>query len=82
VTDPKISPAPLPIERLLTVKDVCELLQLKRTYVYDQVHKGELEHVWLGSRLRFEPAQIKRYVEKNRSGAPTAQVLPITGGRR
>jgi excisionase family DNA binding protein len=76
------TPAPTLIEQLLTVADVCQLLQLKRTFVYDAVHKGHMPHVWLGSRLRFEPDQIREWVKQNRNNAPKATVLPISGVRR
>ena len=82
MTSPAPSSPPTPIEKLLTVKDVMQLLTVKRTWVYDQVHKGDLPHVWLGSRLRFEPEEIRAYVKRCRNTAPTATVLPITGSRR
>lgn len=76
------APAPTPIEALWTVPQVMAFLNVKRTWVYDQVHKGALPHVWLGSRLRFEPDQVRDWVKKNRSTAPSATVLPISGARR
>jgi excisionase family DNA binding protein len=71
-----------PIENLWTVKDVMAFLTVKRTWVYDQVHNGSLPHCWLGSRLRFEPEQIREYVKRQRNTTPNATVLPIAGGRR
>lgn len=76
------TPAPTPIEELLDVKDVMRLLKLKRTAVYEAVARGDFEHVRFGSRLRFEAAAVRRFVEKHRSSAPKATVLPIAGGRR
>lgn len=76
------APNPTPIEQLLTVADVQRLLQVKRTFVYEAAARGLIEHVRLGNKLRFEPEAIKRYVEKNRSTARSATVLPISGSRR
>lgn len=76
------APQPTPIEGLWTVPQVMQFLNVRRTAVYDLVHKGTLPHVWLGNRLRFEPAEVKAWVAKNRSTAPSATVLPISGARR
>lgn len=78
----KLPPPPTPVERLLTVAEVQRLLQVSRSFVYEKVARGDIEHVRLGHKLRFETEAIKRYIEKNRSTAPRATVLPIAGARR
>lgn len=77
-----MTPAPTPIENLWDVKQVMTFLNVKRTWVYEAANRGELPHVRLGSKLRFEPDQVREYVRKNRSTVQVATVLPIAGGRR
>lgn len=75
------APAPTPIEDLWDVPEVMKFLKVKRTWVYEHANAGDLPHVRLGNRLRFEPEQIREYVKKSRNTAAVATVLPI-GGRR
>lgn len=76
------NPSPTPIESLWTVKQLQQFLNISRTAAYDLIHRGSLPHVMLGSRYRFEPAEVRAWVARNRSTAPNATVLPIARAAR
>ena len=43
---------------LLTVDDVCRLLKVKRSWVYDAAERGDLPVVRLGRQLRFRRTDL------------------------
>lgn len=56
---------------LLTPDDVCSLLKVKKSWLYDAVETGELEAIRLGKQLRFRPSALIRYLDErvsNRNG--------------
>jgi excisionase family DNA binding protein len=55
--------SPAPIEQLLTADDVCTLLKVKKSWLYDTVERGLLRPVRLGKQLRFRPASITRFLD-------------------
>jgi excisionase family DNA binding protein len=48
---------------LLTPDDVCALLKVKKSWLYDTVENGAIEVIRLGKQLRFRPSAILRYLE-------------------
>jgi excisionase family DNA binding protein len=52
---------------LLTPDDVCALLKVKKSWLYDAVEAGTLEAIRLGKQLRFRPSALIRYVEERAS---------------
>jgi len=48
---------------LLTPDDVCALLKVKKSWLYDTVESGSLETVKLGKQLRFRPSALTRYLD-------------------
>jgi excisionase family DNA binding protein len=53
---------------LLTADDVCALLKVKKSWVYDTVEAGAIEVIRLGKQLRFQPSAISAYLaERARS---------------
>jgi excisionase family DNA binding protein len=49
---------------LLTPDDVCALLKVKKSWLYDAVEDGSIETIRLGKQLRFRPSAIIRYLEQ------------------
>jgi excisionase family DNA binding protein len=49
---------------LLTPDDVCALLKVKKSWLYDTVENGALEAIRLGKQLRFRPSALVRYLEE------------------
>ena len=56
-----------PIQRLLTVDDVRDLLTISRPGITRLVTAGELPVVRIGSRLRFEQADVTALIARGRT---------------
>jgi excisionase family DNA binding protein len=54
---------------LLTPDDVCALLKVKKSWLYDAVEDGSIETIRLGKQLRFRPSALVRYLEERASNA-------------
>jgi len=54
------------MERLLTPKQLSELLQVKLSTVYYWAHIGFIPVVRLGKCIRFSPRDIERWIIKRR----------------
>lgn len=52
---------------LLTPADVCALLKVKKSWLYDAVENGALEAIRLGKQLRFRPSALIRYLDERAS---------------
>ena len=52
---------------LLTPDDVCALLKVKKSWLYDAVESGALEAIRLGKQLRFRPSALVRYLDDRAS---------------
>lgn len=48
--------------RLLTPDEVCVLLRVKKSWLYDVVEAGAIEVVRLGKQLRFRRSALERYL--------------------
>ena len=57
---------------LLTPDDVCALLKVKKSWLYDAVESGALQAVRLGKQLRFRPSALAHYLDE--------QVSNVNGG--
>ncbi len=53
------------MERLLTAKQVSELIEVKPNTVYHWVHLGLIPYVKLGKCVRFKKAELFRWIDKN-----------------
>ena len=61
---------------LLTPDDVCALLKVKKSWLYDAVENGALEAIRLGKQLRFRPSALTRYLDE-RATLNARQMLRI-----
>jgi excisionase family DNA binding protein len=55
-------------ERFLTVEDVAESLQVKRTTVYGWIFRRVLPHVKVGKFVRIDPEDFAEFLRLNRRG--------------
>lgn len=62
---------------LLTVDQVCKLLQVKRNWIYDEVQAGRFPVKRLGRLLRFRPEDIDAHLDGR--WPPVAKVEPVRG---
>lgn len=56
---------------LLTADDVCALLKVKKSWLYDTVEAGTIEVIRLGKQLRFRPSAISAYLARRARGDNT-----------
>jgi excisionase family DNA binding protein len=54
---------------LLTPDDVCALLKVKKSWLYDTVESGAIEAIRLGKQLRFQASAIASYLAEQTKGA-------------
>ena len=52
---------------LLTPDDVCALLKVKKSWLYDVVENGALEAIRLGKQLRFRQSALILYLDERAS---------------
>ena len=58
------------LQRLLTIGDVAHVLGISRGSVYGLIRAGELVPIRVGERARFEPADVREYLERHREAGP------------
>jgi excisionase family DNA binding protein len=51
---------------LLSINEVATLLGISRKTLYALIRRGELVPIRVGERARFEPADVRLYLERNR----------------
>ena len=56
------------LAELLTIDDVARVLGISRGSVYGLMRDGEVTPIRVGQRARFEPADIRAYLERHREG--------------
>ncbi|HEU5155195.1 MAG TPA: helix-turn-helix domain-containing protein [Gemmatimonadales bacterium] len=54
-------------EALWTVADVVAFTRMRRTWVYERIARNELPHYRLGGAVRFNPPEIRAWLEQNRA---------------
>ena len=62
--EPEASP-----ERLLTVRDVAQRLNVRESWVYIQTEASQIPFVRIGRYLRFRPSDIDAYLRAQQRGA-------------
>lgn len=64
-------------EALMTPKELAAFLKVSRSWIYARVEAGLLPCLHVGGLLRFDPAQVRAWVDAQQR--QSAQVLPIRG---
>jgi len=65
------------MEKLLTLQQVCDLLQVKPSLIYKWVHYGFVPYIKLGTRLRFRESAIAIWVKKREKRGRLTQKYTI-----
>jgi hypothetical protein len=58
------------MERLLTIDDVADLLQMTPRFVEQQIRLDYIEAFVVGTDLRIEPEAVRRYVDNRKAVSP------------
>ena len=53
---------------LLSINEVVAILGVSRTTVYALIDRGELVPIRVGERARFDPTDLRGYLERHREG--------------
>jgi excisionase family DNA binding protein len=56
-------------EDLLNTAQVAKKLNITRRYLYELIASGEIETIRVGTEHRIEPAELRRYLGRNRQRA-------------
>lgn len=67
---------------LVTVDQVCELLRVTRSWVYDEVEAGRMPCVRLGRQLRFRASAIEGWLEQHSGDPEAVPIAPVFSARR
>jgi len=62
------------VEKLLTAEEVAELLGVCKLTVYEMARAGRIKRVELGlsgRAIRFRPSDVRAFVERSSTNAPT-----------
>ena len=51
------------LDRLLTVRELCELLKVRKTYVYWLTHQKRIPHIKMQGHLRFRQSAIDQWLK-------------------
>ena len=52
---------------LLTVREVCAILRCHEKTLYQWVQRGSLTAIRVGSKLKFDPADLAEFIESRRT---------------
>ena len=63
-------------QALWTAADVASFLRVGRNRPYELVERGELSCIRIGQRLRFDPAKVREFLERQSQGLDL-----VRGGR-
>jgi len=54
------------MEKLLTIHDICELLQVKRSTVYEWTHLGCIPFYKFRKGVRFRSSEIEQWIKNKK----------------
>ena len=65
------------MERLLTIDDVADLLQMTPRFVEQQIRLDFIEAIVVGTDVRIEPEAVRGYVENRKAMSPFVGQQPL-----
>jgi len=54
------------MEKLITIKDLSEWLQVSKGAIYKWTHMGYIPHYKLSTKVRFKVSDIEKWLEKRK----------------
>jgi excisionase family DNA binding protein len=70
MTSHNLTPPADALSPLLSINGVAGLLGISRPTVYALISRGELVPIRVGERARFDPADVRAYLDRHREGSP------------
>lgn len=62
------------MERLLSLSEAAELLNISRDWLYRRVEGKEIPHIRLGRAIRFKEEEVRQFIQKNSVGVKGEKV--------
>lgn len=53
------------MKNLLTISEVCKILQVKESWLRKRITLKEIPYVKIGGKIRFDEEQLKEWIKKN-----------------
>lgn len=66
MTPPNVTASADVLSPLLSINEVAALLGISRKTLYALIRRGELVPIRVGERARFDPADVRVYLERNK----------------
>ena len=63
------------MEKLLTVEQLSELIQVSKRTVYDWIHCGFISHYKLRKGVRFKESEMERWLRKRKKRCICLEIL-------
>jgi excisionase family DNA binding protein len=57
---------PAPIDPLLTIDELCDLLKVEPATIYQMTYRGKIPHYKIANRLRFRQSEILAWIDNQR----------------
>jgi len=65
-----------PVEKLLTVEQLSELIQIRRSTLYERTHSGFIPHYKFPKGIRFKETEIDDWLrKKSKKGRSSFKIL-------
>jgi len=63
------------LKRLWTIKEVADFLQVKPSVIKYWIYNSDIPHIKLGKHYRFDPSDVRAWIESNKKEAGTENTL-------
>lgn len=68
--------------KLITVKELTEIIRLKKSSVYSLVYKRSLPYVKIGAKTLFKISDVEKFIEDNTHKSLKDQIEKINTNRK
>ena len=65
------------MEKLLTINDLSNLLQVSKRTIYQWTHTGFIPHYKLPRGVRFRPSEVEKWIQKRKKKGRASYKLDI-----
>lgn len=66
------------MSRLLTPRELAEMLQVKPSTIYQWVHEGFIPHVKVGRLVRFREGDVSRWIDARTKSGRVSRTISAT----
>jgi len=63
------------MEKLITIKDLGEWLQVSKSTIYQWTHAGFISHYKIPKGVRFKPSEVEKWLQKRRKKGRVAKIF-------